>query len=347
MAHAITNFDSVGLANTGAWHGLGKVVPDDMDPETAFREFLGWNVEAREVYMRNSLGEFVVIPDKRATVRADIDLPLGIVSDNYSVIQNSAMLEDIKALCGETGAKVHTIGSLKGCKRVWALLKLGTDSLIAGDSFADYLALMTSHDGTQGYVIAPTSIRIVCNNTYSAALSSSEGKAHAITIRHTSGARDAITQARNIVGKMQTTFAEFRTVLEGLADHRITDTAARFMLQHVMPGESTVAVNKRAELLELFRAPRGGKTAAVNQTALGLFNAVTEYVDYRASVRANGRNIATVRAENSVCGTGSKLRHDALSIISEAMANKELARVMADDGAQPTLIENMLAAAVN
>lgn len=347
MAHEIMNHDKVGMARTGAWHGLGTVVPDYMTPEVALREFLGWQVEAREIYMRNSLGEFVMVPDKRVTVRADVDLPLGVVSDSYEIIQNQAMLEDIKALCGESGARVATVGSVKNCKRVWVLLQMAQESLICGDTFNEYIALMSSHDGTGGYVIAPTSVRIVCNNTYSCAFGASEGKAHAITIRHTSGARDAIAQARDIVGKMRTSFADFRDVLTSLGGNNITDTAARYLLKHILPGESTVSENKRADVLASFRSPRGGSTAAVKNTALGLFNAVTEYVDYRASVRANGRNASTVRAENSVMGTGSRLRHDALSVIQEAMANKELAAVMADDSAQPSLVENMLQAAVN
>lgn len=345
MSHDITLHDKQAFAGTGAWHGLGTVVPTDMDPETAIREYLGWTVDARECFFRNSKGEFQIVPDKRVTVRTDNDLPLGVVSDSYQVVQNVEMLEDIKALCGESGARVHTIGSLKGCRRVWVLLKMNNESLIAGDQFNEFLAMMTSHDGSGGYVIAPTAVRIVCNNTYSAAFGANEGRGHAITVRHTSGARDKLAQARDILGKTRTSFAQFRDTLTALGGNAITETAAQFILEHVVPGDSGIAKNRRAEILEMFKIPKGGLTPAVKRTALGLYNAVTEYVDYRMTVRGKGRDVAIARAEGSIIGSGANLRHDALSIIKEAMTNKQLATVMADDSAEPSLVEKLVAAA--
>lgn len=347
MSHEIMNHDRIALAQTGAWHNLGTVVPADMTPKQAIETYLGWQVDTREIYFRNAAGEFTLVPDKRVTVRSDLELPLGVVSDSYAVIQNREMLEDIEALCGEAGAKVHTIGSVKNCKKVWVLLKLDEQSEILGDKFADYLALMTSHDGLGGYVIAPTSVRIVCNNTYTAAFGQNEGAAKAITIRHTAGARDKIAETRAVLGKVKVSFDQFRDTLTALGGNNITEAAAKFLVEHMVPNYSKRAENMRDEIIELWKSPRGGLTRAVRGTALGLYNAVTEYVDYRKHVKANGRPVAVARAEGALMGQGQKLRADALSVIAEAMRNKELAAAMADDSVEPELVKSMLEAASN
>lgn len=347
MSHNITANDKVAFSGTGAWHGLGKVVPQDMSPALALQEYLGWTVDTREIYFRNAAGELQLVPDKRVTVRADIDSPLGVVSDSYQVIQNREMLDDINALCGESGARVHTIGSLKGGRRVWVLLKLNEQAFIAGDAVNEYLALMTSHDGLGGYVIAPTSVRVVCDNTYSSAFGENEGRAKAITVRHTAGARDKIAEARRVLGEVKTSFAQFRDTLTALGGNHITEAAAKFLVEHMVPNYSKKAENMRDEIVGIWKAPRGGLTRAVRGTALGLYNAVTEYVDYRKAVKANGRSVNVARAEGSLIGQGAKLRVDALSVIQDAMRNKELAEVMADDSAEPELVKSMLEAATS
>lgn len=342
MAHEIFELDAVGLAKTGAWHGLGEVVPEDMDPAAAVARFLGWKVAKQPVYIRLPDGTFKEIQDVKATVRTDHNHPLGVVSDMYQPIQHADMVEDIKALCGEGGAKVHTIGSLRNGQRVWSLLELNETAKIAGDEIKPYLAIMSSHDGSMSYTVAPTAVRIVCNNTFQAALNSAADGA--VRIRHTRNAKDAIKQARQVLGDVTASWTGFKETLQKLADKRVSQTFASFVFDKLAPGDSKQAEKAKRLMFQAYQMPRGGITRAVSGTALGIYNAVTEYVDYLAQSREiGGRRSWEVRAESSIMGSGARKRQDALEIIRAVIDDKEGAKIAETGDSETPLLESLLA----
>ncbi len=348
MAHEITEHDRVGLAETGAWHKLGIVVPADMEPEEAFRQFLGWNVSKRPLFIQLEDGSYKQVDEWQATVRDDIQTPLGVVGKDYEPIQHKAILEDIKALCGESGAKVHTIGSLRGGKRVWALLRLQERALIKGDELQPYMAVMSSHDGSAAYTVSPTAVRIVCNNTFSAALDRSNASGKAFSIRHTKNAADLIQQARAAIGNVTTSWAQFRDTLQTMADQEVSDKFAQFALDKLYPNDTTQAENAKIEIYRAFKKPHGGMTRAVNKTAFGLYNAVTEYVDYMARTRTTeGKSAWQARAESSLIGRGASVRNDALKIIQECLKDKECRALMDKGDGDTPVLDSILSAATN
>lgn len=356
MAHEIMNMDQVGMAGTGAWHNLGTVVPADMDPAEAIARFLGFQVEKRPVYHKMADGSFVAIEGKAATVRTDTDYPLGVVGPDYEVLQHSHILEDIKAICGESGAKVHTIGSVRNGRRVWCLLKLQENSLIAGDSVQPYLAVMSSHDGSLRYTVAPSAVRIVCNNTLSAAYSRSQH--NGIAIRHSANAVGALAVARAVIGKAQSTFAQFRERLEALAAQKVNNRFAGVLFDRIAGTDkkdkdeiTAQAKGVREALMRAYATPKGGITKAVDGTAFGVFNAVTEYVDYKSTVRIRGAGEAeptanerlAARAESSLWGAGADRRNDALALLEEVLKDKELCAVAASpEGSETPILSSML-----
>lgn len=327
--HGITTLDNVAMAGTGAWHGLGVTVPENMEVDQAVREYLGWAVEKQPLYIQVTHADgtkgYKAIENHRAMVRMDHQNVLGVVGENYEPIQHESMIEDIKALCGESGAKVHTIGSLRGGQKIWILLELQDECTIAGDRLKQYLAVMSSHDGSMAYTMAPTAIRIVCNNTLTAAINSSgkasEGKS--IRVKHTKNAQGAIEQARKVMGSAKASFESFAALTNHLAGVRVNDRFADFIANQLFKGDTGQAETARTKLIEAYKNPRGGDTKAVSGTAFGVFNAVTEYVDYLANVRkTSGRDEGQARAESSLLGAGAKKRVDALSIIKSVVDDK-------------------------
>ncbi len=337
MAHNISKEDKVGMALTGAWHGLGEVVPEDMDPKDAIAEYLGWGVDKAPLYAKVPVGTgkarkevYIEVPDFQATYRTDYNKILGVVGSKYQPIQHTAMLEDIDALCGESGAKVHTIGSLRGGSKVWILLKLTEQAKIAGDKFNQFLAIMSSHDGSMKYTVAPTAVRIVCDNTFRAAIGNAS---QCIRVKHTKKAADAIVQARNVLGSMKVSFAEYADTLEKLAKVNVNGAFADFVFQALAPGETTQSSNVRNLLKQAYNRPRGGLTPAITNTALGIYNAVTEYVDYMSRTRrTQGRDAAEARAESSLIGVGAKKRDQAFKVITQVIENKKALKVLKDQG---------------
>jgi phage/plasmid-like protein (TIGR03299 family) len=330
----ITSIDKVAFAETGAWHNLGEVVPADMDPADAVKTYLNWKAEEQAIYIQTPRG-FEKVESHKAIVRSDERNVLGVVGADYSPIQHESMVEDIKALCGESGAKVHTIGSLMGGKRVWILLKTQETSKIGNDKTQNYIALMSSHDGSLAYVVTPTTVRIVCNNTLTAALRATGGPngMGGIRIKHTANATGAIQNARKVLGNVKIGWSEFETVANALAGRKVPDNFADFVFNKLYPGDTGQAKTAREKLVQAYKDPRGGLTSSVSGTAFGVFNAVTEYVDYLANVRkTGGRDESTARAESSLTGAGGRKRADAWDIINACVADKELS-AMLDNGA--------------
>lgn len=113
-------------------------------------------------------------PNMMATVRLDTNQPLGIVSENYGVVQNEDAFKFIDTLVtGKLADQEHTpvietAGVLEGGKRVFVTAKF-PDEIILGNKGDDrvemYMVFTTSHDGMGAVKCMVTPIRVVCNNT--------------------------------------------------------------------------------------------------------------------------------------------------------------------------------------
>jgi hypothetical protein len=104
--------------------------------------------------------------------QADTDEVLGVVGNDYEVVQNVNAFDFFDAIVGgKDGILYETAGALGKGERIFITAKLpdyiriGRDDLIK-----QYLFLTTSHDGYGSITAAFTPIRIVCQNTLNAAL---------------------------------------------------------------------------------------------------------------------------------------------------------------------------------
>ena len=95
----------------------------------------------------------------------------GLVSEQYSPLQNSAAFEFFDPIVGKDAAIYHTPGRyLTG--NGFNIAKLPGCIRVVGDDITDkYLLLSNSHDGRSAIRITFTPIRVVCNNTLTQALS--------------------------------------------------------------------------------------------------------------------------------------------------------------------------------
>src|SRR5262245_59081094 len=136
MAHGITEHDSLMSVRRVPWHGLGVVL--DCKPRTleeALRAAgLTWTV-AKEPLHR---------PDGRrvdgfnATVREDTDHVLGVVSDDYVVVQNQDCFAFLANLLGSQ-LIFETAGSLWGGKQVFITAELPDHVTAGGDQIRPYV----------------------------------------------------------------------------------------------------------------------------------------------------------------------------------------------------------------
>src|SRR5438270_9757087 len=243
MSHGITATDSmfsVSSRRQPPWHGLGVVLdeyPKSID-EALEKAGLGWTVSHGDVLVvkraewTDDFGtkhppELIPAKGFKANIREDTGDVLGIVSDEYEVVDNRDAFRFLDALIG---SELHfeTAGSIWGGRRVWALGRLPEYAELGGDMSATYVYVANSHDGSMAVTAAVTPIRIVCANTLGAALRQAEHGVNAqrtFRFRHMGDLRAKFAEARQVLGMTINYQSRFKDLADRLASEPIAQWA--------------------------------------------------------------------------------------------------------------------------
>jgi phage/plasmid-like protein (TIGR03299 family) len=236
MSHEITSTDSLLLRRHEAWHGLGRVIEDDLSAVQACTAAgLDWEVNPWPIWAENPVtGERFRVETHFANVR-EIQTPegaipqsLGVVGRGYKVCQNRELAEFVDAL-QQTGEVVtETCGSIRGGKNVWFLLR-GDAYDFGGDQSFSYLLAANAHDGSRAIELVPTDIRVVCRNTLSAVigdLDTGDWKGAAIRVNHTGELSRKLDEARVAIREYRSICQRSRDLYGRLADTPVGEDAA-------------------------------------------------------------------------------------------------------------------------
>ena len=104
------------------WHGLGTAVSNDLTPQQ-MQEVAGlnWSVEKQDIITSGG----VTIDGKQALVRSSDNKVLDVIGENWNPVQNDEAFNFFSEYVLAGDMEMHTAGSLKGGKMVWALAKSG------------------------------------------------------------------------------------------------------------------------------------------------------------------------------------------------------------------------------
>ena len=172
---------------------------------------LDWNVAKCELVAKMPLlgigkdnkgfnyngNNFVDCPNAFATYRTDFNIPLGIVKERYTPVQNIEAFTFFDDAIGKDKAIWQTAGFFGCGERIFVSAKLPKNILVDGDPVENYLVFTTSHDGSSGVKILFTPIRVVCQNTLNAAIRTSS---NFVSFRHTKSVHQKIDVAAEILG---------------------------------------------------------------------------------------------------------------------------------------------------
>lgn len=338
MGHGITLTDRMAYVGELPWHGLGTRLVEHPPSAAAALSLAGldYRVGLRPALFRRSDGSIGEVPDRRAVVREDRELGLATVGARYHTVQNAELAEILDGLT-ESGARVHTLGSLHGGRRVWILAQLPLGFVVKRrsgreDAHASFLGIWTSHDGTGAVTLKPTDVRVVCANTLG--MASRDGLAEA-SVRHTASASDRLAALARVLGEMPEaarvhgeTLAELEdapmaradvVAFAGavLADLRAeSGLEARESLQAWLDKASDASVKRMeratADVLRAFSSGMGNEGA----TRLDALNGLSEWIDHK---RARGRDAARAierSFESSLDGTGAARKARAVKLLS-------------------------------
>ncbi|WP_429158180.1 DUF932 domain-containing protein [Aeromonas media] len=309
MAHLI---DSMAYTGQTPWHGLGNVLP----PQQSLYVWLqaagmDWTIEQSDVLYQGSPDNPILhtYPDSKVLYRSDTLAPLSVVSQRYNVVQPHEVLHFYQDLVEAGGFELETAGSLKGGRKLWALAKTGQDLMLkGGDLVKSYLLLATSCDGTLCTTAQFTSVRVVCNNTLQVAVGNQTG---AIKVPH-STQFDA-TAVKQALGLGVSQWDHFGQYAKALSQRPVApQEALRFfsgLLAQPLDEDSIVLTRPVQRLHELYQgAGMGAELASSHNTAWGLVNAVTEYIDHHRRTRSQDH-----RLDSAWFGQGAQLKSRALA----------------------------------
>lgn len=330
MSHELSIIDGVAeMASTEAeWHGLeNRLARGASIEDWTNTAGMAWKIQRG--FVRFATGrdqdftQWGKMDDKVVLFRGDNGEPLGVVSDNYKIVQPKEVLEFFRDLTDSAGFTLETAGVLFGGKKFWALASIGAESFVADkrDAMKRYLMLSTSADGSVATEGRYTDVRVVCNNTISAAFRKDAPK---VKVSHRS--RFDATMAKQDLGvdKAHHDFAAAMQDFRKLADVRISsEQLIKQTLEVVKPGASLLTGKDLDKVLRSKPVQRIGELAygraigaeydGTDGTQYGWLNAVTQYVDHEARAR-NPEN----RVNSAWFGKGDNVKQAAFEMAMQA-----------------------------
>lgn len=313
MAHEIRSNDTVVLARTAAWHGLGIVLPEQFSPAEALTiGRLDWTVEesaALTATFVNADGtpDRNIVETHKTLRRSDDKSILATVGAGYTVVQNST-LAAIAESFNLAGVRVETAGSLFGGRKVWFLIDGGSiDVGGKGDITKRYIMLHNAHDGTASLGGDLVKTRVVCNNTYTGALNENGGF---FRYRHTSGISLRVEDAKEALAAFRAVTDKDDAAMQALAAKSLSRAEIQALWTDVLVAlDGPIAVNpkdeaqarrkqKAVEALGNMARVFDAEQQQFGATAWVAANAVTNYIQYH-----RGRLTGDARANSDLFGS--------------------------------------------
>ena len=294
MAHALEIQDgevAFALRGEPAWHGLANVLFDKdehVNTQTMLdsAKLSNWNIQLEEVTnpvgYRSHKSSYFVTRTNPFDSGTDI---LGVVGKRYKVVQNEQLFEFGDNLL-DGGASWESAGSIKSGTIVFGSLVIPKEIVLdpqgANDKTTTYLMVHTSHDGSTAVQASITPVRVVCQNTLNLALGSVK---QSFKLRHTQSVEGKIQVARETLGLTFKYMEDFEKEAKSLFETKINDKQVYDIITKIYPkpeldkkGQFKKWENKISLVNDLyFDSPTN---ANVKGSAWGLFNALTERLDY-------------------------------------------------------------------
>ena len=319
------NFTSGWLGNgERAWHGMGVVTDGTLPAREAFEtaEAL-FTVEKRQLLYPFALGAdengVTSTTTKDAgvygVIRTDTQCLLGVVSEQYEIVQNDSLLRMAEFIREE--ADMDSVVVLADGARIafTATLRGASADIVEGDTVKRRIVGYLGHDGKTGCGAKFTDIRVVCQNTLSAALSDS-GKGSSIT--HKNGANqqfDALIQSIDVARQ---SFGTQCALMREFSQRVLTATEFNDYIDEVYNidrEEESKPFKKREKLWGAYRTGFGANFH--HGTLWGAVNAVTQLETSTLGQTAKGMS---TRFNSANFGAGLRYSRKAIEVAKELIS---------------------------
>lgn len=299
-------FDTGICVRTPSWHGQERLLADYPDGWADARRLASIEWEPKEVPLGMTTavdvdGKPVYTPvtSHKAIVRDDTGAHLGTVGADWHPITHTVMGEVVEALLQQPNVRIDTMISMKGGRQVAATIELDEPYTVAGDNSPTlpYLVVLNAHDGSAAFRAMATQVRVVCANTYAAAMADGGKSGRQFVFRHTARVMDRIDEAKQAIAGVKDDAQAWRDLADELGLLPAGDgTVDRFLSEFIpLPEADVVSDRVRANIVsarDLYRLFYESTTCEANYgSALGLVHAAVEYLDHGRNARGQDTRI--------------------------------------------------------
>jgi hypothetical protein len=245
---------------------------------------LNWTVRQEELQTISGIS----IPNKKAIVRDDNNMIVGLHSDGYVPYQNHELMDLLHQVSGRTGLEIHRGGEFKDGGRIYVQLK-GNDLKLGNDRIEGFLTGVNSFDGSTSLAFGHSNTTISCMNTFFRVMSGLQNK-----VRHT---KSMSLKVEDICRRLDIVLQEeketFRFITE-LSETRFDDLLKEKVTRKLFGIKPEVDLNDEDALstrtrnnLSRFYIDLNGELSQKGDNMWGLFSGVTKYTTHSYSKNDN------------------------------------------------------------
>lgn len=321
------------------WHDLGQrlqlagVPADQVIDHAIAAAKMDWLVGSEPMFTKAG----VEIPGYKLSVRyaadGSIEEMFAPVGSGYVHSQNLENVAILRTLAEDFGCAPASIGALNGGRRCWILMRMADAdySPLPGDDVRGYFLMHWQHDGDGGIQLMPTDIRVVCQNTLSAATG---GRKAWLSIRHTSSVAARRDEAARLVKTLMESMKATHETFAQMAAKMISAEQLDAFIQKAIPNTdagkaavSPIIVARRDTVARLVFFGRGAQlanqgvdTSTGSATVWAALNAVTEYYDHVRTGEAQSAAGLRKAQESAVFGGNAALKASAFELARQLVA---------------------------
>lgn len=297
------------------WHGIGTAVEKAKTSEQAIKMAgLDWEVALGPVWAgapgkkdsKEVAGKFAIYRVTDGTVYATQ------ATSRYQVWQNREAFDFLDSLLQDGVLHYETAGALFNGARIWALARLEEGMQVGDDEFHQYMLLTTGHDLYGSIQVLPTNVRVVCNNTLTAALGA--GRNGRVKISHMPGMESKLKQARDAFRITTESNRRMKEWLETLTTVKVADTRLDAVVDGIFDPVDEDTGSKRRVAVDRFRLIYAAESERSGKTGYALVNAFSGYADHALTYNGDPDQRAESRMRSVIDGAAEKFKENALRV---------------------------------
>lgn len=293
-------FETGFAVRTPSWHGKENLLAEDQRPmsweEGRIAAGITWDWQDEPLFQRyveiedgEPVAKYREVPNHRIISRTDTGEVLHTQRESRTVITIKDMGEIAHAITDLTQLPMETMGSVRGGRSVYGLAILGEDRHIGNDPSPTrpYLGVVNHADLKGACRAYPTSIRIVCWNTLSAADAIADTENTVAVFQHRGDWKDYIERAREAVFGGRKAFDKWTAIGEELQKVYVSEAQAEQFVRTFIPEPANVEfaserVMKNIETeREKIRGALYSQTSdGIQESAYWLLQGAAEYLDH-------------------------------------------------------------------